>query len=70
MLVRPIFELATDRITVFALVGPLRKDYAFAAKSEIRIEDDRVYVADRALPIRRPRCDASDWQRFLTSVRG
>ena len=70
MLVRPMFELAADRITVFALVGPLRRDFAFAAKSEIRIEDGRVYVGDRALPIRRARCDATDWQRFLTSVRG
>src|SRR5262245_18528343 len=69
MLVRPLFELAGDRITVVALVGPLRKDYAFATKSEIRIENDRVYVADRALPIRRARCDAGDWQRFITSIR-
>ena len=70
MLVRPMFELAADRIIVFALVGPLRKEFDFAAKSEIRIEDDRVYIGDRALPIRRGRCDARDWQRFIASVRG
>jgi hypothetical protein len=70
MLVRPMFELAADRITVFALVGPLRKDFAFAARSEIRIEHDRVYIGDRALPIRRARCDATDWQCFITSIRG
>jgi hypothetical protein len=70
MLVRPMFELAGDRIIVFALVGPLRKDFSFAAKSEIRIEDDRVHIGDRALPIRRARCDATDWQRFLTAIRG
>ena len=69
MLIRPMFALADDRITVFALIGPLRKEFPFAAKTELRIDDDRVYLGDRALPIKRGRCDATDWQRFVTALR-
>ena len=69
MLVRPMFELAEDRIIVFGLIGPLEKQFPFAAKTELRIEDDRVYVGDRALPIKRPRCYPRDWQRFVAATR-
>jgi hypothetical protein len=70
MLFRPLFALADDRIVVFPLLGPLRKEFAFATKTELRIEGDRVYLGDHALPIKRGRCDATDWQRFLTALRG
>lgn len=66
---RTVFELAEDQIVVFALLGPLTWRYPFARLADVRIVDDRVVIGDRTLPIRKRRCDARDWAKFVAALR-
>ena len=42
--VRPYFHLGSDSVTVPALVGPMRRDYAFTS---LRVEGSRLVIIDR-----------------------
>ena len=66
---RPVFELADDRIIVFAMLGPRKWRYPFARLGDVRIVGDRIHIADRALPIRKGRCDPRDWAKFVAALR-
>ena len=68
MRTRPLFELGPDRIVMFALLGPLRREYPFASRREVRLVGDRVMVGGKKLPLRRGRCDAQDWAVFAAAV--
>jgi hypothetical protein len=64
MMTRPAFALEPGKIVVFALIGPLTRDFPYSSPSEIRIENGKLYVGTRKVPITERRCDQTDWQAF------
>src|SRR5262245_52336986 len=67
-LVRTYFEVSVDRITLFALLGPLRREYPFSSPSELRIEGGKLFVRGQKVPISRGQADSADWERFAQSL--
>jgi hypothetical protein len=67
-LVRPLFEVGDNQITLFALIGPVKRKFPFSDKREVRVEGDRIYVGSRRLPVKRWVCNRTDWDRFVASL--
>lgn len=72
-LIRPYFELQQDRIVVYALIGPVRKQYVFRSMSDIVFEGDKTYLVSegkrRRIWIGRLMSDKEQWKIFEMTVR-
>src|SRR5262245_59090606 len=69
-LTRPCFELGADRITLFALLGPLRREYPYSGATDLRLEGGRLFVRGKKVPIWRFQADGTDWERFVAQIGG
>jgi hypothetical protein len=67
-LTRTYFEVSPNRITVFALIGPLRREYPYSSRADLRIEGGKLFVAGKKVPISRGQADAEAWERFVASL--
>src|SRR5262249_54774682 len=67
-LTRTYFEVGPDRVLLFALIGPLRREYPYSSPSELRIEGGKLFVRGKKIPVSRGQADAADWQRFAQSL--
>src|SRR5215471_1498693 len=67
-LTRTYFEVGADRVTLFALIGPLRREYPFSSRSELRIENGKLFVGGKKVAISRGQADTGDWERFAQSL--
>jgi hypothetical protein len=67
-LTRTYFEVAADRVILFALIGPLRREYSYSSRADLRIEGGKLFVAGKKVPISRGQADAEGWERFAASL--
>jgi hypothetical protein len=67
-LTRTYFEVGADRVTLFALIGPLRREYPFSSRAELRIENGKLFVRGQKVAISRGQADAGDWERFAQTL--
>ena len=67
-LTRTYFEVGPDRVTVFALIGPLRREYPYSSRADLRIEGGKLFVAGKKVPISRGQADTEAWERFAASL--
>ena len=68
MLSRPLFTLEADRIVVHALIGPVKREFPFSSKRDIRVDGGKLYVGDRKLPVSRGRSNAQDWDKLVAAL--
>lgn len=63
--VRPYFRLVDGAFEVPALIGPLRRTYAFAAPEDVQYRDGRFWVTEggktRKVPVARWLAHPADW---------
>ena len=67
-LTRTYFEVGADRVTLSALIGPLRREYPFSSPAELRIENGKLFVRGKKVAISRGQADAADWEKFAQSL--
>jgi hypothetical protein len=63
---RPYFIVEERRIVTPALIGPIRREFAFGGPDSMKVEGGSVYVQKdgqwKRLPVRRWMSDATDWK--------
>jgi hypothetical protein len=67
-LTRTYFEVGPDRITLFAVLGPLKREFPFRSRADLRVDGGRLFVGSRKLPIRRGQANAADWDELAASL--
>src|SRR5262245_9463640 len=67
-LTRTYFEVGNDRVTLFAVLGPLKREFPFASRADLHIEGGRLFVGGEKLPIRRGQANATDWDELAASL--
>jgi len=67
-LTRTYFVVGADRVTLFAVIGPLRREYPYSSRAELRIDNGKLFVRGQKVPISRGQADAGDWERFAQSL--
>src|SRR5262245_5481030 len=65
MLVRPLAELTDAELTVFALFGPLKKQYPAA---QLRYVDGRLYSGDTKVRLAAWSTNSDDWRALVQKV--
>ncbi len=68
MMSRPMFSLESDRVVLYALLGPLKREYRFASRRDVTIRNNRLYVGEKKLAVGKGRCDAGDWQKLVAAL--
>jgi hypothetical protein len=58
-LTRPLAELTADRLTVFALLGPLKKEYLVQT---LRLSGEKLFAGDQKVSIHPLLVNRKDWQ--------
>jgi hypothetical protein len=64
-LVRPLAELSETELTVFALVGPLKRRYPVA---ELRVVNGRICSADKKVPLPAWSTNGDDYRTVIQRV--
>jgi hypothetical protein len=64
-LVRPLAELTDTELTIFALYGPLKKQYPAA---QLRFVDGRLYNGDKKVRLAAWVTNGDDWQALVQKV--
>ncbi len=64
-LVRPLAELTQTELTIFALVGPLKRQYPVAG---LRVVDGRIYSGEKKVPLPAWTTNGDDWRALLQRV--
>jgi hypothetical protein len=66
-LVRPLAELTETELTVFALFGPVKKQYPAA---QLRYVDGRLYSGDKKVRLAAWTANGDDWRALVQKVQG
>jgi hypothetical protein len=66
-LFRPVGELTATELTLFALIGPLKKQYPFA---QLRVVDGKLYCGDKKVRVAVWATNSADWRAVLERVQG
>jgi len=64
-LVRPLAELTETELTIFALYGPLKKQYPAA---QLRFVDGRLYSGDKKVRLAAWVTNSDDWKALMQKV--
>jgi hypothetical protein len=64
-LVRPLAELTDTELTIFALFGPLKKQYPAA---DLRFVDGRLYAGDKKVRLAAWVTNTDDWNALMQKV--
>jgi hypothetical protein len=64
-LVRPLGELTDTELTVFALVGPVKRQYPAA---QLRLQDGRIYAGEKKVPLPAWTVNSEDWAALLQRI--
>ena len=64
-LVRPLAELTESELTVFALFGPLKRQFPVAG---LRVVDGRIYSGDKKVPVPAWTTNSDDWRALMQRV--
>jgi hypothetical protein len=64
-LVRPLAELTDTELTIFALYGPLKKQYPTA---QLRLVDGRLYSGDKKVRLAAWVTNSDDWKALMEKV--
>jgi len=67
--VRPYFRVVDGAIEVPALIGPLKRTYAFACPDQLQVRDGRLWLTaegrTRKVPVARWLAQPQDWKALL-----
>ena len=61
-MVRPLGELTATELTLFALFGPLKRQYPVAT---LRVADGKIYSGDKKVRIPGWATNSADWRTLL-----
>jgi hypothetical protein len=61
-MVRPLGELTETELTLFALIGPVKKQYPVA---QLRVVDGKIYSGDKKVRIPGWATNSADWRTLL-----
>jgi hypothetical protein len=64
-LVRPLAELTETELTVFALIGPVKKQFPVA---QLRLVDGRLYNGDKKVRLAAWVINTDDWKALVEKV--
>ena len=64
-LVRPLAELTETELTVFALIGPLKRRYAAA---ELRVVNGRIYEGEKKVSLPAWTVHGDDWRALVEKI--
>ena len=64
-LVRPLAELSETQLTVFALFGPLKRQYPAA---ELRLVNGRIYSGEKKVSLPAWTVHSDDWRALLQQI--
>lgn len=69
---RPYFIIDKSKVTVPALLGPVKREFYFSAPENIRWSNNKLEVKDgvgwKRVPVRRWQSRQEDWQAFEALV--
>lgn len=66
-MVRPLGELTATELTLFALIGPVKKQYPVAT---LRVVDGKIYSGDKKVRIPGWATNSADWRALLERLQG
>ena len=66
-MVRPMAELTETELTLFALVGPIKKRYP---ADQLRLVDGRLYSGDKKVRLAVWAANKDDWRALLQRLQG
>lgn len=66
-IVRPLGELTATELTLFALIGPVKKQYPIAG---LRVADGKIYSGDKKVRIPVWATNRADWRAVLERLQG
>jgi hypothetical protein len=64
-LIRPLAELSETELTIFALFGPLKRQYPVAG---LRVVDGRIYSGEKKVPLPAWTTNGDDWRALMQRV--
>ena len=64
-LVRPLAELTETELTVFALIGPVKRQYPTA---QLRMKDGRIYAGDKKVSLPAWTVNGEDWRALTERI--
>jgi hypothetical protein len=64
-LVRPLAELSETELTIFALFGPLKRQYPIGG---LRVVDGRIYSGEKKVPLPAWTTNGDDWRALTQRV--
>jgi hypothetical protein len=59
---RTYVTITDTEVVLHAMIGPIKRRYPFERRSDLRIENEGVFVAGKKLPIHRSQARADDWR--------
>jgi hypothetical protein len=65
-LVRPLAELTETQLILFALVGPVKRQYPTA---QLRLQDGRIYAGEKKVPLPAWTVNGEDWGALMQRIR-
>jgi len=64
-LVRPLAELTDTELTVFALIGPVKRQYPAA---QLRLKDGRIYAGEKKVSLPAWTVKREDWRALTERI--
>ena len=60
----PVFALEAESIALYRPIGLVSKRFPFRSRSEIRINDNKLFVGSARVPVKRWYLNRSQWRLF------
>lgn len=64
----PVFAVEADNIALYRPLGSVKQRFPFKARSEIRIDRDKLFVGSAQVPVQKWILDRTQWQAFESSI--